>query len=349
VSADEAADAFVEKVLESPSSELRRLAALGVAPLPLPELLALQVELTKDGDLAIAEAATKSLAELDPRIVATVVDEGSQIEVVRYFGTRPSHPVIVESILRLRQVPRDLLISMAGSLEEQQQEVLLFRQDAIVEQPAILDALAANPRASSYTLRRIAEYREHLLPRERGASIGGETAELDLDEDDADDEQVARLREEFSALERQTSSDAELEGLWRSSEIKIRTLPVAVRMKLARGATPLLRRILIRDQNANVALAVLKFSPITEVEVERIALSRVVVDDVLSHISSSKHWIRRYSVVFALCQNPRTPVNVGIRLLPRLSARHLQQLSRDRNVSEAIRARSLRLYRIKTQ
>jgi hypothetical protein len=350
VSADGGAQTFVERVLESASSDLRRMAASGLAPLPLPDLLALQVELAKDPDSSIAETARKSLSELDPRIVSSVIDEGPDPDVVRYFGATCSHPVIVESILRLRQVPRDLLSAMAGTLEADQQELLLFRQDAIVEEPAILDALAANSRLSSYAERRIAEYREHLLPRESSATVPAheEFIDLDVDEADVDPEVVEKIREEFEAIEAAAPEDA-LDSIWRASEIKIRTLPVAVRMKLARGATPLLRRILIRDQNPNVALAIMMFSPITEAEVERIALSRVILDDVLTHISNSKTWIRRYRVVHALCQNPRTPVNVGVRLLSRLSARHLLQLSRNRNVSDAIRARSLRLYRIKIQ
>ncbi len=186
------------------------------------------------------------------------------------------------------------------------------------------------------------------MPREPVPVAPAESDFIDIDEADVDIEKVEKIREEFEAIEA-TTAEGDLDNIWRASEIKIRTLPVAVRMKLARGATPLLRRILIRDQNPNVALAIMRFSPITEPEVERIALSRVILDDVLTHIANSKTWIRRYRVVHALCQNPRTPVNVGVRLLPRLSARHLLHLSRNRNVSDSIRARSLRLYRIKIQ
>ena len=62
MSADGGAEAFAERLLESSSSELRQMAAAGLAPQPLPKLLALQVELTRDTEAPIAEAARKSLA-----------------------------------------------------------------------------------------------------------------------------------------------------------------------------------------------------------------------------------------------------------------------------------------------
>lgn len=348
MSADAAKDDFAAQVLESRDPDLRRLVASGLAPLPLPDLLALQVQLIDSGEPEVVEAASKSLAELKPKIIASVIADGADERVLRYFGLQHEHPMVLEAVLGLRTVPRDLLAEMARQVPANAQEILLHRQDAIVEHPAILDALEENDELTSYSRRRIAEYREHLLPRESRPDEPDEPGEVIDPDDEVDEEQVAELREEFAALE-DAAEEAEFETLYRASEIKIRTLPVALRMRLARGATPLLRRILIRDQNSNVALSIMKFSPITEGEVERIALSRVVVDEVLTHIANSKSWIRKYKVVFALCQNPRSPLNVTMRLLPRLSARDLQHLSRSRNVSDAVRRRALRLYRIKIQ
>ena len=348
MSASEAADDFATQVLESHNVDLRRMVASGLAPIPLPELLALQVQLTEAKEPEIADEARRSLAELKPKIIASVVRDGAGVEVLRYFSAHNDHPVVIEAILGLREVPRSLLAAMAPMLDPAAQELLLHRQDAIVEEPAILDALASNVALSSYSRRRIAEYREHLLPRDPSRGEPQDGLDILDDEDEVDEEEVAKLRAEFEAIEEAAERD-DFENLLRASEVRIRTLPVAVRMRLAQGATPLLRRILVRDQNANVALCIMKFSPITESEVERIALSRVVLDDVLKHIAGSKFWIRRYKVVYSLCQNPRTPLNVSIRLLPRLSARDLQFLSRSRDVSDTVRGRALRLYRLKIQ
>ncbi len=339
--------AFVDEIVGSSDPEVRRLVASGLAPLPLPELLSAQVYLTHEDDKELAATARASLDELDPKIVVSVLREEPPDNVVGYFARPDQHPVIVEAILRLRRVSRPLLAKMALALETDMQELLLLRQDAIVEHPEILDRLEENPRISSYAARRIAEYREHLLPRHRFEEEEVATG-IDDWKEDVDEALVESIRSDFQAVEDGKSED-ELENIWKASEIKIRSLPVAVRMRLARGATALMRRILIRDQNSMVALAIVTTSPITEAEVERICLSRIVVDEVLAHIAASKKWARRYKVSHALCQNPRTPINVSIRMLPRLSAKDLQKLSRNRNVAEAVRARALRLYRIKIQ
>jgi len=347
VSAEEPTVVFVEEVLNSEDPELRQLVAAGLAPLPLPELLALQVDLAGDEHEDTQDTARASLKELEPRIVASVITEGKNEDVLRYFSVERSHPVILEAILTLREVPREVLDELASRLEPDMQELLLLRQDAIVEQPGILDSLASNPDLSSYAKRRIAEYRQHLLPREHQAPVVEEEAQADTDED-AEDAEVEQILEEFKEVEEMTAEE-EWEEILRASEIKVRTLPVGIRMKLARGATAMLRGILVRDQNPQVALAVLKFSAIKESEIERIALSRVVVDEVLGHIANTKNWIRKYKILHAICQNPRTPINVGLRLLPRVGVRDMLMLSRNRNVAEPIRRRALRLYRIKVE
>ncbi len=349
MSPDPSGASSASQFLESGDPEVLRLVAAGLAPLPLPELLEAQVELASGSDEALAATARESLAEVDPRIVVSVLTESPPESVVSYFGKARGHPVVVEAILRLRHVPRPLLAAMASGLEGDMQEILLLRQDAIVEHPEILDELEKNTRLSSYSERRIAEYREHLLP-----SLAARDDPMELDEEGflpltpEEETEVEHVRDRFAQIE-EGKNDDELENLWKSSEVKIRMLTIAVRMRLARGATPLLRRILVRDQNPLVAVAVLTHSPITEGEVERVALSRVVVDDVLTHIATSKRWARRYKVIHSLCQNPRTPINISLRLLSRLSVRDLRGISRNRNVAEAVRVRATQLYRIKTE
>src|SRR4029077_8864372 len=115
------------------------------------------------------------------------------------------------------------------------------------------------------------------------------------------------------------------------SEGQIRMLPVPARMKLARGAPRLLRSILMRDTNAQVAISVLRHNALSDQEIERAASSRSVVEDVLVEISKRREWIGKYNVAKALVPNPRTPLPTALRLLPRLSVRDMRELSRDRN------------------
>jgi hypothetical protein len=236
-------------------------------------------------------------------------------------------------------VPRRILLELARRLPPDLQEILLLRQDAILDEPAILDALALNPQASSYSLRRINEYRQHLLPRERIAL----DPRLQV-EDEEIDEPTFR-----AALESVRSAPVvgEIDTQTGLSEGQIRLLPVPARLKLTRGAPRMLRAILVKDSNPQVAVSVVVNNNLSDQEVEQLASNRSVVDEVLEAIAKRREWIGRYNVMKALIANPRTPLPTALRFVPKLSVRDLRDIGRDRNIPDAVRSTALRLYRIK--
>jgi hypothetical protein len=162
--------------------------------------------------------------------------------------------------------------------------------------------------------------------------------------EEATDEEVAAAIAVASTLPAQGERD-ESTGL---TEGQIRALPVPVRIKLSRGAARTLRAILIKDTNPTVAISALVNNALSDEEVEQLARSRTVVDEVLLEISRRRDWMNRYGIVNALVGNPRTPLNVSMRNLPRLGVRDLRSLAHNRNVPDAIRAAAQRQYRVKT-
>lgn len=332
---------LVEQVRSGHSRELQLLAAQGILPLSAQDLIPLQVELAASESREISGYARSSLEELDPNLAATFVATEASEEVLEYFAANPSHPFVVEALLRRRDVPRQLLVDLAVKLGPDLQESLLLRQDAIIEEPEILDALEANPEVSVYSRRKIAEYREHLLPRVRPSP---EAVPVDLPPAELSAEDlvaIARVRELPAVGERD-----ERTGL---SESQIRVLPVPLKIKLTRGASRTLRNILIKDTNQSVALSVVTNSAMSDDEIAQIASSRSVIDEVLTLISRRREWLAKYKICVALAKNPRIPVGVAVKLLPKLSVRDLRSMSRDRNVADAVRATAGRLYRIKTK
>jgi hypothetical protein len=103
----------------------------------------------------------------------------------------------------------------------------------------------------------------------------------------------------------------------------------------------------VKDLNTNVALSVLSYSAFTEDEIEHVAASRAVVEDVLVAITKKREWAARYGVTVNLARNPKLPVSIALRLVARLSVKDLRNLSRDRNAQDAVRSAARRLYRIK--
>jgi hypothetical protein len=103
------------------------------------------------------------------------------------------------------------------------------------------------------------------------------------------------------------------------------------------------RGILIRDSNKVVCSAVVKNPRITEQEIENIAAMRTVADEVLRIIALNRTWIRSYIIIHNLARNPRTPIPTAMNILPRIRTKDLQQITQNRNVSEAVRRQAYRL------
>ena len=115
------------------------------------------------------------------------------------------------------------------------------------------------------------------------------------------------------------------------------------RIKLAMKGDREARGILIRDSNKVVCSAVVKNPRITEQEIENIAAMRTVADEVLRIIALNRSWVRSYLIIHNLVRNPRTPIPTAMNILPRIRTKDLQQLSQNRNVSEAVRRQAYRL------
>ncbi|MEZ5424875.1 MAG: hypothetical protein R2747_01300 [Pyrinomonadaceae bacterium] len=116
------------------------------------------------------------------------------------------------------------------------------------------------------------------------------------------------------------------------------------RVKLAMKGDREARSILIRDPNRVVSQAVINNPRITEQEVEKISSMRTVPDDVLRQVATNRNWARNYSIMHNLARNPRTPIANVMTILNRLQLRDLNAISKNRNVSDAVRRQALRLF-----
>ncbi len=115
------------------------------------------------------------------------------------------------------------------------------------------------------------------------------------------------------------------------------------RMKLAMKGDREARNILIRDPNRIVAQAVVMNPKITDQEIEKIAAMRTVPEEVLRLIAINRGWSKNYQIMLKLAQNPRTPLANSMNILTRLQTKDLIAMSKNKNISEAIRKQSFRL------
>jgi len=129
---------------------------------------------------------------------------------------------------------------------------------------------------------------------------------------------------------------------------RIMKMGVKDRVKLGMKGDREARNILIRDPNRLVSTAVVNNPRITEQEIEVIAAMRSISEEILRNIAVNRQWSRSYGVMHALARNPRTPIANVVTIMSRLQLRDLMALTKNRNVSDAVRRQAVRLHTART-
>jgi hypothetical protein len=126
---------------------------------------------------------------------------------------------------------------------------------------------------------------------------------------------------------------------------QVQQMNVAQKVKFAFRTDKEGRALLLKDTSKLVVMAVLNSPKITEQEIEGVAKSRNVSEDVLRAIARKKEWMGNYVIKLGLASNPKTPIAIAMSQLPLLKTRDLGFLGKDRGVPEAIRNAAQRLVR----
>ena len=307
-------------------------------PIERSELLRLQVDLCRSPDPEVAEQALSSLQRTDPREIGAVVGDAEPQWLDTLIEKLP-HPTVLDAILQRPELPAGLARRLASWVPAELQEVLLLRQDDIRDHPDILEALEKNPYLTPNSKRVIAEYYEYLVPRRE--------PQRPPSEEELEEVTTEVIQEAIEAVAERVPERGEFEESTGLSEGQIRKLPIAVRVKLAFGASRTLRNILLKDPSPHVSLTALNRSSIADQEIEQLCRSRSTSEEVLGEIARHREWVRRYRIMLALIKNPRTPVAVSMHHLSRVAVRDLKMLGVDKNLPDAVRARARQLHRRK--
>ncbi|MBI5575028.1 MAG: hypothetical protein HY896_01550 [Deltaproteobacteria bacterium] len=133
------------------------------------------------------------------------------------------------------------------------------------------------------------------------------------------------------------------ETVRQSLQLYISGLPVPKKVELAVKGNKEVRQILSRDPNKLVARAVFGSPRLSQPDVVEYVQSPLTNEDLLREIGQHKEWMSNPLVLRAIVSNPRTPVPVAMRHLPRLSVQELNLLTRNRNVHALVRREAKRL------
>jgi hypothetical protein len=259
---------------------------------------------------------------------------------------------------------REALLTVApGALIEatKQQDapapVFEYVAESATDRAAAAAILAANPHCPGSALARVAEH----LTRDSVATILNNLEQLASSQEliaalatrqDLTLEQKRMLEElttetDKKALE-EVVADVEPDPEKRQTLLqRLSAMNVVERLTLALKGGRGERMALIRDPNKMVQRAVLQSPRLTEQEVENFSAMANVTDEVLRAIALNRNFVKCYSIVRNLINNPKTPIDVSLHLLPRMLGPDLKKLTMNKNVPETVRQLATKMVRQK--
>lgn len=282
-----------------------------LSPEDLVEILAI---LTTDGNPAIAERATAAIqTQPDEAMVVALTRADADSRLVQYCAEhRGDKPAIADSLAKSPQCTTEALIRLAPHFTQAGVQAVLDDLSRLTT-VELAKALAACPGATP-------EQKELLQETEKG-EVEAEVLAQALEEAEPD------VQKRTTLLQRITKMN------------------VVQRVQLALKGGREERNALIRDPNKMVQRAVLQSPRLVDRDVEAFAAMTTLSTDALRLIAARRSFMKNYTIVKALINNPKTPVSVSMHLLPRLTSTDLKMLTTNKNIPEVLRNTALKMYR----
>jgi hypothetical protein len=228
------------------------------------------------------------------------------------------------------------------------------------DKPAVCDAMVQNKNCSA----------EYLIPIARHLSAAGITALMEELERVSESPALAAALEHSSSITAEqkhqlhellgsamdaatlaeAAAEAEPDVVKRQTLIeRLTRMSVSERVQFAIKGGSEARRTLIRDSNKVVQRAVLQSPRLTDQEVEAFATMTSLTDEILRLIASNRKFRKNYSVVRNLLNNPKTPLDVSLHMLPMCNVMDLKKLTNNKNVPETLRTTAVKLQRTRAE
>jgi hypothetical protein len=306
----------VEDLRHGRATRERKIAVCtGGAHLAAADRVEILAVLTGDADEMVAERAQEALVSQPVEsFVEAMKREAALPALFAYAGRNlADKPGVVDAMVQNKRCGVEHLVPVVRHLSTLAVQTLMEDLDRISESPALVGALT---HTTSLTVDQ-----KNLLHELLGSSI---------------DE--AALAEAAAAAEPDVAKRQTL--LQRLAKMN-----VAQRVQFAIKGGSEARRTLIKDSSKVVQRAVLQSPRLTDQEVEGFASMSTLTDEILRLIANNRNFRKNYTVVRNLLNNPKTPLDVTLHMLPMLNAQDLKRLTTNKNIPETLRTTALKLQR----
>ena len=346
------------------SSNIKRQASRGVFPVSADELLEILVILTGDSDPTMSEEAKKTLGGWTAEKVAPLLAQPDcSAEVLAWFAAHPAPPAPTQSGPAPITSGHPSASGSGGGSSQSAERLGAGPPQALVTiiaaHPNADDAALAPlaPRLSLEQLQHITSTDERLdlLPTFITAALQRRDLPADLRArlQQCHDKHTAAQAVLAEALAREEEAEAKAPEVEKRERIsltqKIARMNVSERMSAALKGDKDMRMVLVRDPAKVVFRAVLQSPKLSEAEVENFATMKNVSDEVLRIIAASRKFMKNYVIARNLLNNPKTPLDVSLTLLNRMTNSDLNYLAKNRNIPETLRNMALRLFKQRSE
>ena len=305
--------ACAEFLFGNATPERKLAVCTGGVALSGPERAEILAVLAMDEIEGVAQGAAQALTNVHTEsFLAALARPDVAPALMHYCAANvPSAPGVADTLVQNASCPVKALERAARYLSTASIQALLDNLERLTSSTLLIDALAASPNAS-------AEQRSFLLEMQKGAP---ESSEL----------QEAVAAAEPDPTKRKTLLE------------RLATMNVLQRVKLALTGGREERIILIRDSNKVVQRSVLQSPRLTEAEVESFASMTTLTNEILRIIAHSRSWMKNYAIVKNLIFNSKTPLDITMHQLARLTPRDLKILSTSKSVPETLRSTAAKM------
>jgi len=283
-------------------------------PLDRLEILAV---LTHDQDELVSTRAQEALFMDQPDMFVQAILRENPLQALFGYAAKnfASNAAIADAMIANRSCPGENLVPLVPHLRADQLQKLFSELDRISSSAHLLAALEKSPLLTAD--------QKNTLQELRSTAVAGESEGLS----------EAAAEAEPDANRRQTLLQ------------QIAKMTVAQRVQFAMKGGSDARRTLIRDANKVVQRSVLQSPRLTDQEVEAFASMANLTDEILRLIAGNRVFRKNYVVVRNLMNNPKTPLDVTLHMLPLLNALDLKRLAMNKNIPETLRTSANKLAR----
>jgi hypothetical protein len=325
---------------------IRRNGARGNLPLPVEDKIEVLVFLAAAPEQDLREKALDTLRAWDRAEVRRVMASPQTAPDVLRFGAEqlaPGREDLRDTLLRNPSLPVESRIRLQRTIPGNPTEVEAATEPLIEPEPEplllpplpeITQESSANPEpvpvpeaqpAPESQLEPVPDTEEVAVEILAKLAAGGQIEDVTGAAVESPPE-VTMRDDELTAKDRETLIE------------KIGRMTVVEKIKAAMTGNMETRVLLIRDSNKIISRAVLQSPKISETEAESYAAAKNVSEEVLRLIAQNRKYMKTYTVMRALVNNPRAPIDVTMPLLIRMNERDLKGLTLNRNVPDVIRS-----------